>query len=76
MTSILVVVTFMAGTTWGPTVTMTPTSSAEACAALRWEVARQISAVARTNLQGGASVSKQDEELLVVAGAEGVQNFV
>lgn len=75
MTTILVVVTFMAGTAWGPTVTMTPASSMEACGALRWEVARQIANTARTNVTGGASVSKDGEELMVVAGTTGTREM-
>ena len=73
MTTILVVVTFVAGASWGPSVTMTPTSSAEACGLLRWQVARQIANAARTNVHGGATVSKQDEDLLVVSGAQGTR---
>lgn len=58
MTTILVVVTFLAGTAWGPTVTMAPTSGAEACGALRWEVARQIANAARTNVTGAPACRK------------------
>lgn len=45
MTSILVVITFLAGSTWGPSVTMTPTAGVESCVALeellphRWQAA-------------------------------------
>ena len=71
MTTILVVVTFIDGATRGPSVSMTPKSRAEACAALQWEVARQITSLARLNVQGGASVSTEGKELIVVAGAIG-----
>jgi len=75
MASILVVVTFLAGSTWGPVITMTPTVNAESCGALKWEIARQITNTARTNVQGGASISKQDDDLLVVAGSQGTREM-
>lgn len=75
MTSILIVVTFLAGATWGPAVTMTPTSSADACAALSLEVTRQIAIVAKTNILGGATIIKDGEELTVVAGPQGTREI-
>jgi hypothetical protein len=54
---------------------MTPTVNAESCGALKWEVARQIANTAKLNVQGGASISKQDDELMVVAGAQGTREM-
>lgn len=68
MTSILVVVTFLAGATWGPTVTTTPISNDKACEKLKWDLAWQISNVAQTNTQGGVNVVKDGELLKVVTG--------
>jgi hypothetical protein len=73
MTTILVVVSFLAGASWGPVVNMTSTSGPEACGALKWEVARQIADVSLTNVTGRASITKQEDELLVVAGAQGTR---
>ena len=39
MTYILVVINFLAGSTWGPSVTMTPTAGVKSCVALREAVA-------------------------------------
>ena len=68
MASILVVVTFLAGSTWGPIITMTPTVSTESCGALRLEVARQIASTAKTNVQGGTLITTQEDDLMVVVG--------
>lgn len=68
MGSILVVVTFLAGSTWGPVITMTPTSSAESCGALKLEMAKQIADAAKTNVQGGTFINKQNDDLMVVVG--------
>lgn len=71
MASILVVVTFMAGATWGPDVTMTQVSNAKACDTLRSELAYQIASIAQKNVQGGVSVSNNGDALKVVAGPTG-----
>ena len=73
--AVLVVITFLAGSSWGPAVSMTPTSSGEACGALKWEVARQIANVGRTNVTGGASVMKDGEDPMVFAGAQGTREM-
>lgn len=75
MTSILIVVTFIAGSTWGPVVTMTPTAGEKACSALSEAVARQIANAAKTNVAGGAGVSRDREDLVVVAGAQGTREM-
>lgn len=68
MTTVLVVITFLAGVSWGPTVSITPATGAEACGALKWEVARQIANTGRTNVAGGASILKEGDDLMVIAG--------
>lgn len=67
--SILVVVAFIAGATWGPTVTMTPVSNAKACEKLRGEVAWQIASIRQKNVQSGATISNNGNALKVVASA-------
>ena len=75
MTSILVVITFLAGAAWGPFVTMTPTAGAEACAGLRDAVARQIVNAAKTNVMGGASMAKDGDDVVVLAGGQGTREM-
>ncbi len=59
----------------GLAVKMTPTVGAEACGALKWEVARRIARNARTNVAGGASVSKEGDDLMVVARTTGTREM-
>ena len=75
MTSILVVVTFLAGAAWGPVVTMTPVASVGACAALRDAVAQQIASAAKTNVVGGAGVSRDGDDVAVTAGGQGAREM-
>lgn len=62
------VVSFSAGASWGPVV-YDLNQRSEACGALKWKVARQIANVSLMNVTGRASITKQEDELLVVAGA-------
>lgn len=75
MASILVVVTFLAGSTWGPIITTTPTVNAESCDALKLEVAQQIANAARANVLGGASISKDSDDLIVTARGQGTREM-
>ncbi len=72
MSSVLIVITFLAGASWGPAVSITQTTSAKACEALMRDVAQQIASAASTNLAGGASTIKvEGDGLAVMAGAQG-----
>lgn len=75
MTSILVVITFLAGSTWGPIITMTPTINAESCEALKFGISKQIASNAKSNVNGGASIIKSGDDLTVVAGAQGTREM-
>lgn len=58
MTSVLVVITFLAGASWGPAVSVQPFPSRDRCLEQGARVAQDIAAMAGTNLVGGASVQQ------------------
>lgn len=66
MPSVLTVITFLAGATWGPIVSMTTTKDPDACEKLSRVIAQQITAAASSNVRGGASIVKDGEVLTVV----------
>ena len=75
MPSILVVITFLTRSTWGPIITMTPTINAESCESLKLEISKQIASAAKSNINGGASIITSGDDLTVVAGAQGAREM-
>lgn len=67
MTAVLVVVTFLAGTSWGPQVSTTGMAGIEACNAARSSIASQISNTARTNVTGEVIIEMDGKETVVKA---------
>lgn len=68
----LVVVTFLAGTTWGPAVQITPMPSASVCAVMRASMADEILKTSATNVVGGGRLT-QDNGDSVITGNSGRQ---
>lgn len=67
MGSSLIIVTFIAGAAWGPSVSLTQTPNAERCAALQTASAEAILETAKTNGQL-AVMNKTKHEIVVTAG--------
>lgn len=65
----LTIVAFVAGTTWGPTVTVVPLPSLSACEIMREKVGETIRKAARTNVNGLLEKVKSKEgDLLIMTG--------
>ena len=75
MTSLLVVVTFMAGATWGPQVSMQEMSTSDGCIVQKARIAKQIASVAQTNTIGGGVALTEDGDTLVVVAANGTREI-
>lgn len=63
----LVIVTYMAGSSWSPLVTTEQVPNAGACQALQAEVARAIVKTAASNVTGGAEISKEGDDVVIIA---------
>lgn len=63
----LVIVTYMAGSSWSPLVTTEQVPNAGACQVLRAEVARAIVKTAASNVTGGAEISKDGDDVVIIA---------
>lgn len=70
-TATLVIVAYLAGSTWGPQVIMQDASGVEACRAMQASVAHVMLKTAKTNITGGAVTLGDDGDDLVLAGASG-----
>ena len=65
----LTIVAFVAGSVWGPTVTVVPLPSLSACEVMREQVADTIFKAARTNINGLLERGKGKEgDLLITVG--------
>ena len=65
----LTIVAFVAGTAWGPTVTVVPLPSLSACEVMREKVAETFHKAARTNVNGLLEKVKSKEgDLLITVG--------
>lgn len=65
----LTIVAFVAGATWGPTVTVVLVPSMAACEVMRDKVGKSIMKAARTNVNGLLETAKVEEgDLLITAG--------
>ena len=65
----LTIVAFIAGTAWGPTVTVVPLPSLSACEIMREKVGDTIFKAARTNVNGLLEKAKGKEgDLLITTG--------
>jgi hypothetical protein len=65
----LTIVAFVAGTTWGPAVTVVPLPSLAACEVMKEKVGETIHKTARTNVNGLLEKVKSKEgDLLITAG--------
>lgn len=73
MNSTLVIVTFLAGTAWGPNVQMIKTASNKECSDLALKVQRQIIETAKSNMTGGEPrvESSDNGNFIVAPGAKG-----
>lgn len=69
--SILVVVAYLAGSVWGPSISLSPLPDLLECTRSRSSVAASIQAVARSNTTGGVEVVKDGNDLVVRAGVAG-----
>jgi len=67
MANTLIIVTFLAGGSWGPAVTFLPTSSGMACEALQESVAEMLLVTAKSNVQF-AEIERVEKVVMVVAG--------
>ena len=65
MNAVLVLVTFVAGTTWGPQVSTTGMPGIKACNAGRASVAAQISKTATSNVTGEVTVEAEGQDTVV-----------
>lgn len=67
----LTIVAFVAGSAWGPTVTVVPLPSLSACEVMREKVGETIHKAARTNVNGLLeNVKSKDGDRLITAGQE------
>ena len=66
--SLLVVITYLAGSVWGPNASITPLPSLLECVSSRAIVAASFHKVARSNSTGGVEVVKDGDDLVVRAG--------
>ena len=66
--SLLVAITYLAGSTWGPSISLTPSLSSLECARTRAVIADSIQKVARSNSTGAVEAQKDGEDLVVRAG--------
>jgi hypothetical protein len=71
MNTILVVITYLAGSAWGPVVSMVDTPSVDACKSTRSAVATGIAKAAKSNISGGAVTVDVDDDDIVVTTAAG-----
>lgn len=62
----LIVMTFLAGSVWGPQVTVTPMPSSQACVAAQKTTADGLSKMGKTNLTGGGVVQENDGKDIVL----------
>lgn len=69
----LVVITYLAGSVWGPTVQITPMPSQAACAVMQTATAEQIVKASKTNMNGGGGKLSQDNGDSVIASNMGRQ---
>ena len=66
---LLIIVTFLAGATWGPTVSTQIMPSAQACTTAMTATAHAIQAAAKSNVIGGAIIENDDAVgLKIIAG--------
>lgn len=66
---LLIVVTFLAGATWGPMVSTQMMPSASACTAAMTATAHAIQATAKSNIIGGAIIENDGAgELKIISG--------
>lgn len=70
-TSILVVVAYLAGASWGPQVTLHEIDGLEACKAMRASISQQIVKTAKSNSTGGEVTAGDDGDDVVVQAASG-----
>lgn len=69
--AILVIVAYLAGSSLGPSVAVTPSPSSLECARTRAVIADSIQKVARSNSTGAVEVRRDSADLVVRAGVSG-----
>lgn len=69
--STLVVVAYLAGTSWGPQVTLHEVEGIEACKAMRVSISQQIVKMAKSNSTGGDATAGNDGDDVVVQAGSG-----
>lgn len=69
--SLLVVITYLAGASWGPASSLAPLPSLLECTRSRILVAASIQAVARSNTTTSVEVIEDGDDVVVRAGAVG-----
>lgn len=63
----LVIVTYMAGNSWMPSVQIQNVNSIAQCELMRDQVALTIQKTAKTNTVGGSVIEKDGEDLIIVS---------
>lgn len=71
MTSTLVIVAYLARSSWGPQIALHEVDGLEACKAMRASIGQQIIKTAKSNSTGGEITAGEDGEDLVVQAASG-----
>lgn len=69
--SLLVVVTYLAGSAWGSSISLAPLPDLLGCTRTRMSVAASIQAVARSNSTAAVDVVADGEDVVVRAGVTG-----
>lgn len=69
--SLLVVVTYLAGTAWGPSTSLSPLPSSLECVRARSSVADSIQKVARSNSTAAVEVVADGDDVVVRVGVTG-----